>query len=231
MPVESSENLIPERVLQRALKIGVDAITADTDVLDLILGEHLEDAAELAKAKNEWAARPPRVVLGYPRGNTQMPCFAVTVTSDRIIQDMIGMGEEGWLDLSDDVQGTQYRRRITGVFTVYIYASHPELCAWWYRVARRIVNVASTPAGYFHQRNLEEVTVDGADLVPDPQYTPEDLFVRRLTVSMDYWETLTDQDALWTALNGAGYSAGSVTVDILHEDQPGGGVTPYVDEG
>ena len=223
---DSDQNLLPGRVIKRALQIGVDALIATPALVTRILETDLEDSAELAKAVAYWAAHPPTVVQGYTQGNAVFPRIVVTLSADRNMRDLIGLGEQAWLDQSDDVQGTEFRVRMMAVFTIFIMAEHSDVTMWYYRIARRILNVASSPGGYFVARGLEEPKLDGNDLIPDPQYTPENIYVRQLTLAIEYWDTWTDQDALWTALNGTGYQAGPTTVNVAHEDSSGG-IQPY----
>lgn len=228
MADDPTKNRLPARVVKRALEIGVAAVSANLDVLDDILGEDLEDADELAKAKATWRDYPPTVVQGFSRLATTMPRISVTLSADRNIRDLLGMGEGPFFDDMEDLAGNQYRVRMMGMFTVFIWAEHPDVCMWYYRVARRILNVASSPAGYFMQRELEEAKVDGNDLIPDPQFTPENVFVRQITLSLEYWDTWTDQDAVWSALNGAAVSTDPVTVSVARRSA--GGLVDQFDE-
>lgn len=222
--------MIPERPILTLLNLGVDAITADTALLDDILSGSLE-AAELAKAKTLFGTNPPRVIQGFPRAGATLPCYALTLASDAILQDYIGQGEEALYDLldPDERAGVKFKRRITGVFTIFVYAEHPDVCGWLYRVLRRVVNLGTR---WLEARGLADPVVTGADLAPDPRYTPENVYVRRLTLAVEYEDDWDDQDGLWTAIYGAPPSTLPTdgTVGIFHEDQPTGGMTPYVED-
>lgn len=224
MAVDPSKNLVPGRVIARLLASGVNAISANVALLDTIIGEQLEDDDERTKMRTAWSSYPPVVVQNYPRANTTIPCYAVTLMADRTVSDRIGKGEHAWFDDADVEQGTQWSQRVQGTFGVHVFTTHPDLCSWWYRVARRII---LSGFQYLQDNSLDDPQIDGQDLLPNTQYTSEHMFVRRLTLTVEYEETWTDQDALWTALNGATTEVGS-SVDIRHE-AAGGAVKPYTE--
>lgn len=211
-----SATTFPERIIVDLLNLGITAISADTDLLDDILGAL--SAGELTKAKDYWGDHPPSVVTGYARFNNPFPIVAVVLSSDPNLQDYIGLGEEAALDGDDNVEGFLFKRRMKGVYTVYVYADHPDVTLWYYRIVRRILNVG---VKYMIANGFEDPSFDGADLAPDPRYTPDNVFVRRLTVSGEYEEEWDDTDALYTAINGANeaFLTSDGTLSVLHEDQ------------
>jgi len=218
-------NTMPERTVIEALQTGIAAILADTSILDTILST--VDADELVKVKAFFADHPPAITLGYPRHGASLPLYAVTLGSDNVQADYIGIGEEAALDADNAVTGNLFGRRLTASFVVYIYADHPDVCAWYYRVARRILGVATR---WFIDRGLTEPTLSGAELAPDPRYIPENVFVRRLTLTVEYEEGWDDTDTLFAAFYTAeDRLTADGEVDITHEDAAGG-VQPLVDD-
>lgn len=220
---------MPELILKRLVRIGIDAITADLTVLDSIFdGIEDEVPGELDKIKAYWTDRPPDVMLGFARRSTTFPAYAVTLARDQVSQDFVGLGEEALLDDDDVKQGVIGKRRLTESFTIYVYAEHPDVCAWYYRVLKAIVNVGTR---FLIKNDLDDPTMDGADLAPSEEYTPDNLFLRRLTVTVEHNECWTDRTALWQAVNGdpEDFLTPAGTIDVKHEDA-GGGVTPYADE-
>ena len=224
----ADQNLLPSRVVQRALQTGVDTLTANPALVAQYIGLQLEDTVESGKVVQSWTNHPPIVVHNYPRSDSQMPCYAITIMSDRTVDQRLGHGEETWfLDGMNDPQGNRFSHRNEITLQILVYATHPEVCMWWYRIARRIL-ITAFP--FFLRNDLDQPRLDGQDLVPEPRYDSEHMFVRRVMLSFQYEETWTDQDALWTALNGAGYPTGvGSTVDIRHRDS-GGKVTPIEED-
>lgn len=214
MAVIIPPDVLPERVIIRLLRMGIDAV-GDTE-LDSILDTLATPERDIAKA--EWANRPPTVVMGYPRDGLPFPSYVLTLAGDEPQQDYVGFGEESLFDDDDDDHpvGNQFAQRIKATFALWVYTEHPDTNVWYYRIARRILNVGRR---YLITQGLGEPEIRGAELGPDPAHHPENLFIRRLTLSVNYLEQWTDQDALWTAINGTP-EAIAATVNAFHEDTP-----------
>ena len=216
---------VPEQRIRLVMNQGVAAISADTALIDPILDDL--SAADLTTIKTYWASHPPTVVSGYARAEGPFPCWAITLMTEEITQDYVGVGQEALFlgDGDEDKDGTKFKRRVSGSYAVTIYAEHPDVCAFYYRIARRILNVGMWR---LLEGGLNEPVITGAELAPDPRFSPENLFVRRLTVATEYEEVWTDADALALALTTTieDYLTGDGTLDILHEDA-GGGASPY----
>lgn len=225
---------LPERIILDLMNLGVDAIVADlatspaagASVLENILKEL--DAAEAAKVRTIWEQNPPAVIQGFARTDTTFPVYAMTLGGDTPNQDYVGLGEQAFLNqLGTAKGGEEFHKRTQGSFTIFVYTEHPDWTAWNYRVMRAILNVGTK---YLISRGLQEPTLSGADLLPDPQYTPDNLFTRRLTITVEYEERWTDQDALWLAINGPPeeFITDVDQLDVRHRysDPFPGGVTP-----
>jgi hypothetical protein len=233
-----SNAALPERVICNLMQAGVNAINADLatsppigeSILESVLKE-LEDDAERTKARAAWTRNPPTVTIGYPRMDGPFPIYALVLSSDTPNQQYAGLGDHDYLDMADLVEGAEFFERNEAQFTVYCYTEHPDLTSWWYRVLRRILNVGKYS---LVRSGLQEPLLSGADLIPDPQYTPDNLFGRRLTITVQYNERWTNQDPLWDALNGAPEAIITTPsqLDVRHRDSDPfpGGVTPYTEE-
>lgn len=221
-------NSMPERTIRGVLEDGFAAITADTSLLDGIL--NTLDAEELAQAKAYWSSHPPTVVQGYPRTDVPLPVVALVLLNEQIQTAFVGIGsaylfsEEG-----DAITGRELKERVSASFGVYIYADHPDVCAWYYRVARRIL-LMGRPRLIEHGLDNPEIT--GTELAPDPRFEPAFIWVRRVMVKvefMDEAQSTGDADSLWLALNGEPEPVvpPGVAVEAYHEDtEPAGGIKP-----
>tara|TARA_Y100000034_G_scaffold136543_1_gene213725 strand:- start:4439 stop:5119 length:681 start_codon:yes stop_codon:yes gene_type:complete len=216
---------VPEEILVTILKSGVEAVSADLSILGEILTNlHPND---LQQAKDYWEEHPPNVVSGYARGDSAWPVIAVTLTGEQIQQDYIGLGEEAlFIGDGDDKVGRRYKRRLTGQYGIHIYTEHPSVCAWYYRVIRRFLNVGIET---MIRRGMQDPVMAGQDLAPDPRFVPENVFVRRLTITVEYEEAWESTSGLAEALleNSERYLAAAGELNIHHEDA-GGDVIPYV---
>jgi hypothetical protein len=215
----------PEQRIRLTMLQGVQAITATPSLLDNIL-EDLSPT-DLASVKAYWGDHPPTVLSGYARSEGPFPCMAVTLMGEEIAQDYVGVGQEAMFlgGSPSDKGGTKFKRRVTGTYGITIYAEHPDIVACYYRVARRILNVG---VWRMLEGGLNEPVISGADMMPDPRYAPDNLFVRRITVTTEYEEEWTDQDALALALVTTieDYLTSDGVLNIFHVDS-GGGVVPY----
>jgi hypothetical protein len=197
-----SHVVLPERTILTLLQLGVNAISADLNVSapgETVLDDILKslDDDERAKARAFYAEHPPSILQGYPRADQPFPLFAVTLTSDNEAERFIGMGEHD--EPATVKERVAFNQWTKAAFTIFVYAEHPDLCAWYYRILRRICNVGFR---FLISKGLDNPMISGAELAPDPRYTPENLFVRRLTLTVEYDEEWNDRDALWQAING-----------------------------
>jgi hypothetical protein len=195
---------VPEITILQILTTGVNAITADPDLLDEILEGPL-DSAELTKVKALWVSNPPTPMQGWARDDSPFPVYALTMGADATRQDYIGVGERAAIDLLMDeatsqVGGFDRRTRSIGTFNIWVWAEHPDVTTYWYRVLKGILNVAIP---VFIKNGLDEPSLSGADLMPDPSLAPANLFNRRLTINVEYNEVWSSRSDLAIALNGA----------------------------
>lgn len=215
-------NVTPERIIKATLELAVTTIKGDTTILDRILGgaDGLPEE-EMVMVRESWTKWPPKVIQGYPRTETVIPCYAIVLTSDNVAQDYIGVGEEP----GGEDEGDVFRRRNQGTYTVFVYAGNVDVCIWYYRVLRYIANVAIPR---FTSHGLDPMDVQGAELMPDPRYAPDNVYTRRLSLVVQHEERWSNRDPLWQALNGPPDPTGT-SVNVAHEDT-GGGVHPTTGE-
>jgi hypothetical protein len=216
---------VPESTIRSLLLDGVAAITATPDILDDVLSGLSAD--DLTACKGYWGTNPLTIVSGYARAEGPFPVCAVTLSQETILQDYVGLGEEAYIDVlgSGDRDGRAFKRRISGVYGLHLYAEHPDVCAWYYRIVRRILNVG---AARLIAAGLHDPVMQGAELVPDPRYSPDQLFMRRVNLTVEYEEVWTDRDSLAAALSlteEALTEAG--TLLVRHEDADGSVVPGY----
>ena len=126
---------------------------------------------------------------------------------------------------------------IAASFGILIYAQHPDICVAHYRIARYVLNVGRK---YLINHNLQDPQLSGAELAPDPRYIPDQLYVRRLTLQVDYEEHWDEEETLTTALArplAPERLTTSGTLLVGHEDSDAnedgvndGGFAPYTED-
>ncbi len=215
---------VPDITIKQTIQAGVDAISANVALLDGIWAKL--DADDRTKLKQTWTDHPPTVVTGFARREGPFPCFAVTLMSDSNDTTFLEDGE-----FLDEDEGEIGRETTSSAFRIYVFAENPDVCAAYYRALRRILQVGKRRLESY---GLMNPVLSGAELAPDPSYTPDNVFVRQVTLTVlleESWSMESDTDPLAAALvpeQPARLSADG-ELNIRHVDS-GGGVTPVGDD-
>lgn len=213
-----------ERLLYVAIKEGMDAAIATPQlIIDFFRNKALLSLDEATKVANAFVAKPPSVIHGYARSDSNFPLYAITLGADadgvRFIGDDGGITED-----KDDIyaQIRQYN------FNIMVYAQHPDITLYYFHLLQEFI-VASIEV-LKRDGGLFDIKFGGADMAPDPNYAPAGLFVRRCTLSCsrEYTQTLLGSKL------GRAWSVSGIHVDSsgAPEHDIGGvetNVTPYVD--
>lgn len=189
--------VLPERLIYRALTLGVAAIT-DADLDDILGGSSGLPDADLVKLKAFWAGHKPGVTAGYPRRDQVFPLYAVTLLSEAEDSKYLGSGDMSLLDDMDARLGDALTERRSETLAVWVVSDNYEITAAYYRIARRILHVATR---WLIERGLDLPTLTGADLAPEQELAKESMFVRRLTISVQYNEEWPTNGTLWATFN------------------------------
>jgi hypothetical protein len=219
MPAVDPSN-VPDITVKQLIQDGVDALSANVALLDGIWAGLA--AGDIAKLKTYWGTNPPTVLTGFARRTDPFPCFAVTLASDTPDTDLLDNG--GFLD---EDEGEIGRETTTSAFRIFVFAENPDVCAAYYRVLRRILQAGKRK---LESRGLYNPSLSGAELAPDPSYTPDNLFTRQVTLTVlieESWSMDPATDALAAALVPTQPARLSTvgTLNVAHTDA-GGGVTP-----
>lgn len=212
---------VPDITIKQTIQAGVDAITANVALLDDIWRKLAAD--DITRLKAYWTEHPPTVLTGFARREGPFPCFAITLASD--VNDTTLLDDGQFYD--EDEEGDIGREVTRSDFRIFVYAENPDVCAAYYRALRRILMVGKRRLESY---GLLNPGLSGAELAPDASYTPDNLFVRQVTLSViieESWSMDTEADALASALvpeQSARLSADG-ELNVRHVDA-GGGVTP-----
>lgn len=167
-----------QRYLFSALKQGIDAITEDPSLLEPIFENYELAEGEIDSIKTLWTAKPPTVRHNFARPDDTFPLFALVLTDERevdtVLADDAGMVEEE----DDPLYGADVKTSFWAHnYQVLVYTDHPDATLYWYEVAKTIFLEAQ-----LHNFGIYDFMLSGADVMPDPDYIPSHLFVRRLTL-------------------------------------------------
>jgi hypothetical protein len=223
-----------ERIINDVITAGLAWFTADLDRLEAFFqDEHGLSSAETAKIRAYYAMNPddaddwggpPKLIHGYPRSSGPWPCWAIILNADRSERRMLG-DDAGTMDTFDDETDLDGEAAIPLVrlanFNVGIdtyVPDNPDICRYNYYLLRFIIWQA---VGTFQDspNYLQNVEFSGADLAPNPQYLPDNIWVRRLTLTCFAEEAAWEAKSEPTGVGGA--HATDETTGVT------GGITPY----
>lgn len=183
---------MPERILLALLRDEVALLAAPSGITDLRrFFSHFFDPVISEKERNTYVEnfqrQPPAVTLGYPRTGSRFPCLTVILESDEEDQEALDyyLGETQPGDPSDHAQeyvGALFRKTLG----IHIFAEHPDVCLYLYHFAKAVIMGAHSALASY---GLIDPRLSGSELSPQENYLPENMFVRRLAVSVLSLET------------------------------------------
>lgn len=233
-----------ERIIYRELKAGLDAMIANPELYeqfilegltpeDATADEQAQAAAEAARARQAFEDNPPTVVHGYARIDGVFPCWAIVLGAESTDADFIGEdGMDSYLDDPTDDDSRQVYRDYAGNrvdphvrrwghnYEIYIYVNHPDLCLYYYYLAKQLLAEARSS---FQAEDLDEITYTGADLAPDTRYLPSGMFIRRFGIKM-----ASDQVYNEKVRPGVGKATTIAGAHIAEDENDATGVDPSI---
>jgi hypothetical protein len=210
-----------QRFVYATLKTGIQEILDDPTILDDIFREnYCLEQSEVDSIKEAFAAKPPNVIHHYARSESEFPLYSVVLESEQEAEHFIG-DDAGMIDEPDDpLFGAD---RIATIFShdysILTYTEHPDLTLYYYEIAKSILVVADLKS-----QGLFNTHISGMDLMPDPRYIPEHLFVRRMSFKADREFQRIDRDSKL----GKAFRLGGIHVDSSGSPSGVGGVKTLV---
>jgi hypothetical protein len=168
-----------QRYLIDLLKDGFDAITADPLLLDDIFLENYGLAkAEVDTIKLYYAAHPVMLVNGYSRQDNKYPAIAITLGNEGESQTMLGddagmVDDEGGLLDHCDINSAIWEH----TYLLTVISEHPDVTAYYYEMAKTILLAGLE---VLIEKGLASIKMQGQELLLDPTYMPEHLFMRQI---------------------------------------------------
>jgi hypothetical protein len=168
-----------QRYLIDLLQEGFDAIVADPLILeDIFLENYGLSDAEVAAIKIFFAAHPIVLVNGYSRQDNRYPAIAVTLGSEGESQTVLGDDGGMVMDESDKYYHCDINTAIwEHTYFLTVISEHPDTTAYYYEMAKAILLAGLEQ---LTEKGLASIKVSGEELMLDPAYMPEHLFLRRI---------------------------------------------------
>lgn len=169
-----------ERYLYTAIENGIAKIVADPALIDLIFEELDLVTAEIDKVKALWVAKPPKVKHSYTRLDDPLPIYSIVLANERETQMFIGDDVGQVLDEEDILLGADIKGAVwEHSHQVHVLTRHPDHTLYNYEILKSIMlraNLLSVP-------NIHSTRLSGADLQLGPEWAPEPIFARQLTIA------------------------------------------------
>lgn len=219
-----------QRYLIDILQDGFDAFTADPLLLeDIFLENYGLSTSEVAAIKTYYAAHPVLLVNGYARQDNRYPAIAITLGNEGESQTVLG-DDAGMVE---DATDPNYRCDINSAIWEHTYfltviSEHPDVTAYYYEMAKIIL---LSGLEVLTEKGLASIKVQGQELMLDPAYMPEHLFMRRIIFTC---ERELQQISRNSRLSKA-FRVGGIAVDKSGSPSDVGevntNVIPYFDDG
>jgi len=183
---QSQTNVVMvERMLLQLLRGEVDRFADRDQVADFRkFMSHFFDplAGEDARETfiKNFQAKPPSVVLNYPRATTELPCFAVLLEAESEQQNMLADGIGETLGDDEGPAATYSGSFWENTYGIYVYAEHPDVCVYLYQLAKMILFGAKP---ILENGGFRELRFSGTEMLPDDSLVPENVFMRTLRIS------------------------------------------------
>lgn len=175
---------MPERVIVALLRDTIEQLLASEDLLRQFFSHlfgPMIGADELESYVVNFRAKPPTTVLGYPRTGAEFPCMAVILEREEEGDEALGQYLGETLPGEPDIDAREFLgTAFTCSYGIYVFAEHPDVCLYNYHLAKGVLIGANQ---VLHELGLIDPHFSGGDLQPQPEYLPENMFVRRLEVS------------------------------------------------
>lgn len=185
--------VMPERVILALLRSESDRLAKPENVDDLReFFMHFFDPMisedERESYVTSFQRTPPVAKLGYPRTGAEFPCLAIVMERDAPDQEALGryLGETQPGDPAERAKeylGSMYEQ----TYGVYIYATHPDMCMYLYHFSKGVLTGSDEVMAMC---GLIDPAYDGNEMNPEDTYLPENMFVRRLGVTLKSLHTV-----------------------------------------
>jgi hypothetical protein len=185
--------VMPERIILALLRTEADRLSDKDNETDLVrFFGHFFDPMISEAERNSYVSSfqrtPPVARLGYPRTGAKFPCFAIVMERDVEDQEALGkyLGQTrpgDPIERAEEYVGSMFEQ----TYGIYIYAEHPDMCLYLYHFAKAVLLGSHE---VLEQCGILDPAYDGNEMIPQEEYLPENMFVRRLGVTLKSLHTI-----------------------------------------
>ena len=173
------------RSVYRLIKTGIEAIEADTSILDELFRDvHALGATEVDAIKKFFVAKGANIAMGYsPIQADDEPQIIILLGNEQ--QTDFYFDESGGscsdpndLDYRMDYQATNWAHS----YRLIIVTGHGDITDYYYEIVKSIL-LGGLP--YILEEGGQDLAISGFDLAPDERYLPTHLFARQLELKIN----------------------------------------------
>ena len=167
-----------QRFIFEAMRQSINGITADLTLLDYVFENYELNESEVESIKTLWEAKPPTIRHGFARSDDEFPLYALILVNEREVDTVLSddggiVEDENDPNFGADIKTSFWEHN----YDILVYTEHPDATLYWYEVAKSIMLAAR-----FYDVGIYDLSLSGGDIMPDPEYLPAHLFVRRLNI-------------------------------------------------
>jgi len=183
------------RYLHELLTIGIQKMKDDSRLLDDLFERwYALDDSEVDAIKQYFAAKGLNVANGYARRDAKFPLVTITLGAEGETDSFLGDSAGQITTMGDDYGADLLASLWQHTYNLTVFTEHPDVTAYYYEIVKSIL-IAGLQF-LVTELNLFQFKISGMDLAPDPQYVPEHLFVRQLTLTCQREFQRIDRESL-----------------------------------
>lgn len=180
-----------ERVLHDIISEGITKMQAKPDLLKFVFDLPGRDESELGKLVTAFQTDPPDIVHNYARQGADFPLYAIVLQEER--QTQFYVGEEAYAAIDEVAEFVAEVERLTGevvdpavqrwqfTYGIFTYSENPDLTVAYYNLLKFLF-VGSLAR--LLDEGAEEPTFSGQDVMPNPQYLPDNAYARMFRITV-----------------------------------------------
>lgn len=185
--------VMPERVMLALLRSEVTRLAKAENIGELrrFFGHFFDPMItedERESYVTDFQRQPPLPRLGYPRTGAEFPCYAIVMESDEedqaALAGYLGQTQPGDpADEAEEYKGSMFEQ----TYGIYVFAQHPDVCLYLYHFAKAVMLGSKIVLA---ECGIIDPHFGGSEMTPQEQYLPENMFVRRLGVTVKTLHTV-----------------------------------------
>lgn len=174
---------LPQRVIKLLLDGGVLHYSEHPEGIQRALP--FLESNEYTTYARLLSERSPSVVHNYPKAGAKLPAMAIVVGEEKLaleekfLYDFAKVCVDQYGDVNYEPIDV-FTAGFDSELSVFVYAENADESIFWYEVAKFVLQQARN---LLTKVGIDNLSLSGQDLYPDPAFLPEYLYLRQLNLS------------------------------------------------